>query len=712
MGPSFLDSVPNYLGKDYRAAFLGNPLDIMDPLGRIAEPVSGWASHPEPTKTTVWDIKLPNSKCVNFVGSDSPNFDYPKDEPPRYPYMVSWLKLDAVKQFWGENSHEFFSQCLGVMRSGLVARRVITPELCRQHGAHEPAVWKNTDITRVYALDPSYGGEDRCIGGMVEFGESEDGTQIIKVYMPKRYTVIPGQAVKPEDQIAIQLKNDLHAMDIPTRNSFYDPYGKGTLGFSFSQIFGADGPIPIDSGAQATERPVRHDLMIFDLKLREKRLKKCSEHYSKFATEAWFSVRYVIECGQMRDLPMDVMRDGCLREFGNRGSKIEIEGKEKTRDRMGRSPDLFDWCFTGDTEVSTPSGHRRIDSLAPGDEVVTPLGNTTIECVRVRTAKDLVCCSFSDGTSLTGLGEHRIFTRNRGWAALDSLTLVDEIDFESDRFKWQILSRLFTRETPITFKAQADIISAERVAVNRRDFFIESYGCNTVALCLKGIVSIMKMVIGGITASKIFGSLRDRIMPDTTCWSVENFASVLAARFKSLGYYPQNYGTSPKREDAGTLRTQRTSGRITTSQSRVFAKSVEAVTPVSSVGAQSSVLLNAPARTSANVGNSFRRFVSSATRILMRCLTGHRRPVLENVRRFSLPESKLVFNLTLRAHNCYYANGVLAENCAIAVEGCRQRGFKIKNEGGIIVENQREQDEFLERERMYGKFIHDSLLIH
>jgi hypothetical protein len=179
---------------------------------------------------------------------------------------------------------------------------------------------------------------------MVEFGESEDGTQIIKVYMPKRYTVIPGQAVKPEDQIAIQLKNDLHAMDIPTRNSFYDPYGKGTLGFSFSQIFGADGPIPIDSGAQATERPVRHDLMIFDLKLREKRLKKCSEHYSKFATEAWFSVRYVIECGQMRDLPMDVMRDGCLREFGNRGSKIEIEGKEKTRDRMGRSPDLFDWC--------------------------------------------------------------------------------------------------------------------------------------------------------------------------------------------------------------------------------------------------------------------------------------------------------------------------------------------------------------------------------
>jgi hypothetical protein len=71
---------------------------------------------------------------------------------------------------------------------------------------------------------------------------------------------------------------------------------------------------------------------------------RCDEQYSKFVTEMWYSVREVIEGDQLRELPEEVMMEGCLREFYVvLGNKIEIEPKEDTRKRMGRSPDLFDW---------------------------------------------------------------------------------------------------------------------------------------------------------------------------------------------------------------------------------------------------------------------------------------------------------------------------------------------------------------------------------
>jgi len=344
MGSTFLDAVPNFLGKDYKGVFLGNPLDPLDPLGRVAEPVKGWASIGEPQTTTTWKTKFYNGTCVNFVGTDSPNFDYPKNEPPRYPYMISWLKIDQVEDFWGKDSIQYYSQCKGVMKVGLVGRRVITVELCQQHKADREAVWLNSDRTKIYALDPAYGGEDRCVGGWIEFGTSEDEIQIIRVNQPVIYAVKPGIGLKPERQIADQLAQELAIYGISPDRVFYDSFGKGTIGQAFAEVFGSTAPQAVDSGATPTTRPVRNDLYVYDDKLQTRRLKTCKEHYSKFVTEMWFSVRYVIECGQMTELPDEVRTEGCLREYGVvTGNKFELEKKEDTRIRMGRSPDFFDW---------------------------------------------------------------------------------------------------------------------------------------------------------------------------------------------------------------------------------------------------------------------------------------------------------------------------------------------------------------------------------
>src|SRR5206468_11752308 len=64
---------------------------------------------------------------------------------------------------------------------------------------------------------------------------------------------------------------------------------------------------------------------------------------SKFVTELWFSVRYAIEAKQFKGLTEDVLQEGCGREWGMvSASRIELEPKQKMKERMGMSPDLMD----------------------------------------------------------------------------------------------------------------------------------------------------------------------------------------------------------------------------------------------------------------------------------------------------------------------------------------------------------------------------------
>lgn len=353
MGGSFLDAISNLMGNvDFKCVIMGNPLDPLDPLGRAAEPLDGWEKMVEPEKTAVWKTRFQNGVCVNFVGTDSPNFDYPRDQPPRYNYMISWRKIDAVASFWGVDSLQYYSQCKGVLKAGLLAHRVITRELCKAHGADLPVIWSGTPRTKIYAIDAAYKGEggDRCVGIPIEFGEDIDGKQKMLVYP---YEIIPVSLrleLEAEDQIAHYVEKRCMELKISSTHVFYDSTGRGTLGSAFARVFGKKPPVPVEFGGRATQRPVRHDLFVVEGPPERpiKRLKRCDEHYSKFVTELWFSVRYVIECDQMHGLQKDVMDEGCIREYGlAAGNKIELETKEDTKERMGRSPDLFDALATG-----------------------------------------------------------------------------------------------------------------------------------------------------------------------------------------------------------------------------------------------------------------------------------------------------------------------------------------------------------------------------
>ena len=363
MQPTFLKAWPNMFSNG-RLKILGsgNPQHNPDDcLGIAAEPVSGWNSLPEPEVTTIWPLKFMNGKCVNLVGTDSDNFTVKPGQPEPYPKLIGPSFAARIIHDYGRDSKEFYSQVKGVMKLSLAHSRVITRELCRQHKSSDKCMWKGDQRTRILAVDPAYGGGDRCISMCLEFGSGVVEETITQVGMrPKEKTylrvvawrIIPISAkrtdITPEDQIAIGVSEDLERHSVPNQNCFYDSFGKGTVGFAFARKFGANSPVPVDAGSKPTSRPVRMDLFVWDESRRTKRLKRCDEEYSKFITEMWFSVRETIESGQMRELPEDVILEGCMREYETvAGNKKEVEPKDKMRERLGKSPDLFDCLAIG-----------------------------------------------------------------------------------------------------------------------------------------------------------------------------------------------------------------------------------------------------------------------------------------------------------------------------------------------------------------------------
>jgi hypothetical protein len=347
MGGAFLKSIANLNNNaDFQAVVCFNPNDPLDPGGQVAEPVDGWQSHMEPTRTEVWDTRFLNGRCINFVGTDSPNFDDP-DQPNCYPYLIGPKKIQELISAFGKDSFEYYSQGVGVMKVGQLSHRVVTRDLCRKNHALDQPEWKSTTRTRIYGLDSAYGG-DRCVGGWGEFGEDPDGKMILCLHKPRIIHITTDD--EPENIIARGVKEDCSGSEIPPENMFHDSTGRGRLGTALARLWSPN-TNPVEFGGPPTERPVSLDIFTTDPITRERRLLLCKEHYDRFVTELWFSVAYAIEGGQIRGLPEEVMDELCMRMWKlKKGDKKSVEPKTGTaenpgmKERTGRSPDLGDWA--------------------------------------------------------------------------------------------------------------------------------------------------------------------------------------------------------------------------------------------------------------------------------------------------------------------------------------------------------------------------------
>lgn len=316
-----------------------------------------------------------------------------------------------------------------------------------------------------------------------------------------------------------------------------------------------------------------------------------------------------------------------------------------------------DLCFVAGTKVLTPRGLVNIETLCPGDLVLTPLGLDEI------THTSQSESSIITNHGLQGTAGHKVWTWS-GLKRLDALSDIEDISqFKCKHLiRWASLSsyisiRLNSEEWVgrdcITYLSSLGIQIGER---GRLGFMLLFMSFFQEERYLQSITFTIKTVIRSITALKIWSAYQLRSMQDTLVGTLKRWLSTL----KRLGLWPL-FGTDQKRAGGGIVSMEETVGLadILRRPTVLFAiNHSEHIfhlepRPVARAVIQSSYI---DKDLSLNTEN-----VVFANLALERERTTRQRPVLSHAA--SKPIVKRVYNIKTKRHRLYYANGILVSNC-------------------------------------------------
>jgi hypothetical protein len=357
MERGFLDAVAN-LRKNpmFKLIAMGNPKDRFDALGVVAEPaadIGGWEGYDGATKTQTWKTRARNGVAVQLCGTESPNFDHPRGKNP-YKGLITPEQIEADLAYYGERSLQFSMMNLGVMPGEASNRRVITMSLCERKGAFGETLWSGESMTHVVGFDAAYRGVggDRAVLTHLVFGKDNAGVERIAFAGPQLIAPIDGKSPQTaEEQLAMFCRDYCLTKGVSPENFGLDSTGRGTLVSALGQLW-SPAVVPVEFGG----RPAERQMCAGDPKME-------SQAYGKQVSALWFASYYVINSGQLRLCPREAAEEGCLREWcvnPNRTARsgepvVDVEPKEKTKQRMGRSPDLWD-SFVVALEVARRRG--------------------------------------------------------------------------------------------------------------------------------------------------------------------------------------------------------------------------------------------------------------------------------------------------------------------------------------------------------------------
>lgn len=370
MPRAFLDATSN-LSKcqDFKLVALGNPNETTNAHGAVCEPhpeLGGWEGGIDQTPgTKTWKTRWPNGVCLQLPGSDSPNTKAKEDEIDPFPFLVTRKQMKDDAQIWGVDDWHYTMMNEARMPRGQGSRRVLTRQACLKFGAFNKPNWRDSRITKIGFLDAAYRGVggDRCVFGEINFGyEVEEldpikelkvstmlnaivdqkpaqmgGRQILALVDLIVLPIVAGKdSDQPEDQIVMHARDELQRRGIPFENFFYDAGMRTSLTAAFGRA-GMTQTNTVDCGGRPSEAMVSQQIQ-----------KKCCDYYSKFVTELWYSVHYVVISSQFRNMSEEACSEFSQREWKmTAGNKIEVESKEEMKIKTGRSPDLADAVSIG-----------------------------------------------------------------------------------------------------------------------------------------------------------------------------------------------------------------------------------------------------------------------------------------------------------------------------------------------------------------------------
>jgi hypothetical protein len=202
-------------------------------------------------------------------------------------------------------------------------------------------------------------------------------------------------------------------------------------------------------------------------------------------------------------------------------SKLQVMGKAEMKRNGLKSPNH---CFVAGTMIKTPVGDVAIEQIKIGDKVLTPTGTRVVLDTQQKIV-DKTYTVYTQGTSLTGTGNHRIFTQNRGLIQIDALSFTfnnDIIEVWQNRQKkmYQNLLHLMTKNSG--YRQAVDTIwrtfTMEQVRLEeKRNSFIMQFGNFTTTLkSLKDFISTTKIMTPTIMTSQILNSSQQKNTGDTT----------------------------------------------------------------------------------------------------------------------------------------------------------------------------------------------------
>lgn len=322
---------------------------------------------------------------------------------------------------------------------------------------------------------------------------------------------------------------------------------------------------------------------------------------------------------------------GKARIFYLRDSVIEIDQSLRDSKQPTCTEDEMEcYCLIAGTMISTEHGPRSIETVCLGDRVWTREGLKVVSgCGKTQDAARVFTAAFSDGSTLTGTGNHPVWMHGLGWTPLRSIPFWGRVHTCPEKelpFLYDLMESSI-RDIQTQRTAEREITSGRtlstRLSVFRR--FIETSGGFIADRFHPVAIFITKMRTHLITGLQIwyaslmlstlqFTQANGVSLPDL--WLCSRKHEILLSTTKQL---------RQKNSEIGRKDTQQNSGR--TSQqlkdSALFAKLR------SSVGVQRKVLF-APLRV-----------------------------ISVDEQR----ELQPVYNLTVEGCTEYFANGVLVHNC-------------------------------------------------
>lgn len=305
-------------------------------------------------------------------------------------------------------------------------------------------------------------------------------------------------------------------------------------------------------------------------------------------------------------------------------------------------------CLAADTEVTTPSGPKRVCDVVAGDHVLTPVGFKRVLNAGETGTRQTIKLTTSAGKTIQATADHPFYVPSRGFVRLDAIRYCDNVPTWKNRSF--IISRSIFGTVVTTFR----LVDALRVA--------KGYTLRCGRLITDRFRKVSTSTIGTMTEEiTIFLTSkswkRAAIVASTTQVSAPmNNGSIS----KKLDLLPLN-GTEAKRAENGTGST----GSRFLKQKRLFIDSALCAArslrqrPITPDFARTIVSQLLDAKLASTM---FLASVLSVLKNLARINTLKQPPARGNVLE---PSSHLqsVYNLTVDGAACFFANGFVVSNC-------------------------------------------------